>query len=86
VTGVQTCALPILVLFGSCARGEDIETSDLDLLVVAKEKEVDLKKFESALKRKISLHFEENVSQIPKELLNNIINGIVVFGYLTVFQ
>ncbi|MDP2766036.1 MAG: nucleotidyltransferase domain-containing protein [Candidatus Methanoperedens sp.] len=75
-----------IVLFGSCARGEDIETSDVDLLVVAKEKEVDLKKFESALKRKISLHFEENVSQIPKELLNNIVNGIVVYGYLTVFQ
>lgn len=75
-----------IVLFGSCARGEDIETSDVDLLVVAKEKEVELKKFESALKRKISLHFEENVSEIPKELLNNIVNGIVVYGYLTVFQ
>jgi len=75
-----------IVLFGSCARGEDIETSDIDLLVVAKEKEVGLKKFESALKRKISLHFEENVSEIPKELLNNMVNGIVVYGYLTVFQ
>jgi hypothetical protein len=58
----------------------------VDLLVVSKEKEVDLKKFESALKRKISLHFEENVSEIPKELLNNIVNGIVLYGYLTVFQ
>ncbi len=75
-----------IVLFGSCARGEDIEISDVDLLVVSKEKEVDLKKFESAIKRKISLHFEENVSEIPKELLNNIVNGIVLYGYLTVFQ
>ncbi|VVB90441.1 Nucleotidyltransferase domain protein [uncultured archaeon] len=75
-----------IVLFGSCARGEDIETSDVDLLLVAKEKEVNLKKFESSLKRKISLHFEGNVSEIPKELLNNIINGIVVYGYLTVFE
>lgn len=75
-----------IVLFGSCARGEDIETSDIDLLVVSKEKEIDLKKFESLLKRKISLHFEENVTEIPKELLNNIVNGIVLFGYLTVFQ
>ena len=75
-----------IVLFGSCARGEDIETSDIDLLVVSKEKEVRLKKFESVLKRKISLHFEENVSEIPKELLNNIINGMVLHGYLTVFQ
>jgi predicted nucleotidyltransferase len=75
-----------IVLFGSCARGEDIETSDVDLLVVAKEKEINLKKFESLLKRKISLHFDENVSEIPKELLNNIVNGIVLFGYLTVLQ
>ncbi len=75
-----------IVLFGSCARGEDIETSDIDLLVVSKEKKVRLKKFESMLKRKISLLFEENVSEIPKELLNNIVNGIVLYGYLTVFQ
>jgi len=75
-----------IVLFGSCARGEDIETSDVDLLVVAKEKEIDLKKYEAALKRKISLHFESKISEIPKELLNNIANGIVVYGYLTVLQ
>lgn len=74
------------MLFGSCARGEDIEASDVDLLVVSIEKEVDLKKFELVLKRKISLHFEENVSEIPKELLNNIVNGIVLFGYLTALQ
>ncbi|HEY9205434.1 MAG TPA: nucleotidyltransferase domain-containing protein [Candidatus Methanoperedens sp.] len=75
-----------IVLFGSCARGEDIETSDVDLMLVSQEKEVNLKKFESVLKRKISLHFEENISEIPKELLNNTVNGVVIYGYLTVFQ
>jgi len=33
-----------------------------------------------------SFYAEENVSEIPKELLNNIINGIVLHGYLTVFK
>lgn len=81
----ETFAPDAIVLFGSASRGEDIETSDIDLLIVAKEKDVDLKKFEKKLNRKISLHFEEDVPKIPKELLNNIINGIVVSGYLKVF-
>lgn len=74
-----------IVLFGSASRGEDVESSDIDLFLVAKEKEVNLKKFEGKLGRKITLHFEENISKIPKELLNNIINGIVIHGYLKVF-
>ena len=53
--------------------------------MVAKEREINLRKFEKKLKRKISLHFEDSVSKIPKELLNNIINGIVVYGYIKVF-
>lgn len=74
-----------IVLFGSSSRGEDVESSDIDLFLISKEREVDLKKFEEKLKRKITLHFEEKVSKIPKELLNNLINGIVVYGYLKVF-
>lgn len=74
-----------IILFGSASRGEDMETSDIDLFLIAKEKEIDVAKFEKRLKRKISLHFEEKVSRIPKELLNNIINGAVVYGYLKVF-
>jgi predicted nucleotidyltransferase len=74
-----------IVLFGSASRGEDIEDSDVDLLIIAKEKEVDLKNFEKKLRRKITLHFEVSISDIPKELLNNIINGIVLYGYLKVF-
>ena len=74
-----------IVLFGSASRGEDMETSDIDLFLIAKEKEIDVAKFEKRFKRKIALHFEENVSRIPKELLNNVINGIVVYGYIKVF-
>jgi len=81
----ETFVPDAIVLFGSASRGEDIETSDIDLLVVAKEKDIDLKKFEKKLNRKISLHFEDDIPKIPKELLNNVINGIVVSGYLKVF-
>src|SRR3989344_2929560 len=66
-----------IILFGSASRGEDIESSDIDLFLVAKERDVDLEKFEKILKRKINLHFSEKVQKIPKELLNNLINGIV---------
>lgn len=74
-----------IVLFGSASRGEDVEESDIDLIVIAKEKSVDLKKFESILKRKISLEFEQKVSDMPRDLMNNVVNGIVVNGYLEVF-
>jgi predicted nucleotidyltransferase len=75
----------VIVLFGSASRGEDIETSDIDLFLIAKEKKIKLDIFEKKLKRKISLHFENDILDTPKELKNNIINGIVVYGYLKVF-
>jgi len=75
-----------IVLFGSASRGEDVEDSDTDLLVIAKEKKVELEEFEDKVRRKISLHFEEKLSNLPRELLNNVVNGIVVYGYLEVFE
>lgn len=73
-----------IVLFGSASRGEDIEKSDIDLFILAKEKDLKLKKYENQLKRKIKPFFEEKLINLPKELLNNIINGIVLKGYLKV--
>ena len=44
-----------IVLFGSAARGEDDSESDLDLLIISKnKKELDLSKFEKKLKREIN--------------------------------
>ena len=74
-----------VILFGSASRGEDAEASDIDLFLIAKERDIDLKKFEVSLKRKINMHFNEKVSKIPKELLNNLINGIVIYGFFKVF-
>ena len=46
-----------VIMFGSASRGEDIEDSDIDLLLVAKEKKADLRPFEKRLNRRISMHF-----------------------------
>lgn len=74
-----------IVLFGSASRGEDTEKSDLDFFIQANETELDLKHYEKLLNRKINALFEADIKKISKELLNNIINGEVLYGYLKVF-
>ena len=74
-----------IVLFGSASRGEDTEESDIDLLVQAKESVVNLAKYEAVLFRKINILFEPDLKKLPKELLNNLINGEVLYGYFKVF-
>ena len=71
-----------IVLFGSYMRGEDIEDSDIDIFIESSEKELNLDNFEKKLKRKIQIHFKKNFVSYPKELKNNIINGIVLHGFL----
>lgn len=78
-----------IVLFGSCAEGTDTEGSDADMFVMAKEKELDPKRYEKQLKRGISLHFMDSeefrkARESSPELVNNIANGIVLYGYLKV--
>jgi len=73
-----------IVLFGSAARGEDTEKSDIDLFVQAKEKGIDLRRFEKLLGRPVKLMFEQSVQKLPAELRNNLANGIVLRGYLKV--
>ncbi|MBI2675713.1 MAG: nucleotidyltransferase domain-containing protein [Candidatus Aenigmarchaeota archaeon] len=81
----ERCSPDAIVLFGSAARGEDVAGSDVDILIVSQEKKLDMKKYESVLKRGISLHFCENFRKMPKELKNNIINGVILRGYIRVF-
>lgn len=71
-----------IVLFGSYRRGEDTEDSDIDLFVECGEEQLDIRIFEKKLRRKIQLHLKENFTLYPKELKNNIINGIVLDGFL----
>jgi predicted nucleotidyltransferase len=81
---VKETAPDAIVLFGSFSRGEDIEESDVDIFVQSKERELNLKKYENKLHREINLSFANNTTELKKEFLQNIINGIVLYGYLEV--
>ncbi len=74
-----------IILYGSYARGESIENSDVDIFIIGKEKKVSLEKFEKRLNKKVHLMFESDIKNISKELKNNLVNGIILRGYLRIF-
>lgn len=74
---------PTIVMFGSCAYGTDIETSDFDLLIISeKTKEFsNIKEFERKIKRKIHLFIVRDIKDLKnKYLINNVLNGIIIQG------
>ena len=81
-----------IILFGSYAKGENNQNSDIDLAVLTpNKKETNLSKFEKKLKHNIQLFtFSKedilNLNKKNKELLNNIINGIIIYGFLEIFK
>jgi len=79
---------PLVILFGSYSLGEDIEKSDIDLYIEGNGKVgLKLDKFEKILNRKIQIFTFKSIKNIQnKDLANNIINGIVLNGYLEVFK
>ena len=75
-----------MVLFGSYAKGEDIEQSDIDLAVITSRSEnIVLTHFEKKLKRKIKI-IELKKELIESEFKNTLANGVVLYGYLDVIQ
>ncbi|MBS3124961.1 nucleotidyltransferase domain-containing protein [Candidatus Woesearchaeota archaeon] len=82
---VDCCGPDAIILFGSASRGEDIENSDIDLAIISVETELNVNKYEKALRRKISPLFISNFGKLGNELKNNIVNGIILHGYLKVF-
>ncbi|MDP2925015.1 MAG: nucleotidyltransferase domain-containing protein [Nanoarchaeota archaeon] len=74
-----------IVLYGSFAKGESIENSDIDLFILGKNKNLELVDFDKKLNKKIHLLFKESLKEIPNELKNNILNGIILKGYIKIF-
>jgi predicted nucleotidyltransferase len=66
-----------IIMFGSYDKGEDIETSDIDLFIDAKPFKLNLERAEKDLKRKIHVIFKEEVS---KSLSSTINQGTILFG------
>jgi len=70
-----------IVLFGSYSKGEDIETSDIDILIISKvKKELNFPDIEKKLKRKINIMIIENLKKLEPQIIKKIYNGIVVYG------
>ena len=84
----QKYSNPTVIVFGSYSKGEDIESSDIDLYVETPvKKKPDLTKFERKLNRKIQLFVHKDIKDIKNnELMNNILNGIVLNGFIEVFK
>ena len=69
-------------LIGSYSSGEDIEKSDIDIVVITKIKEdSNTSKYEKILKRKIHL-ITTDYKEMSNEFYINLINGILLYGYL----
>lgn len=73
-----------IVLFGSFAKAEYDKDSDIDIFVQAREKILDLGRFEKKLGHTINVFFEPDISKLSPELLNNIINGVKLRGFLKI--
>ncbi|MBI3334404.1 nucleotidyltransferase domain-containing protein [Candidatus Pacearchaeota archaeon] len=78
---------PSLILFGSFAKGEDNEESDIDLYIeTPSKKRVSLEKFEKLLKRTIHVFQHKSLRELRNpHLANNIINGIPLNKQIEVF-
>ncbi len=82
---IQKEALPSsIILFGSGAKATFTEKSDIDIFVEASETKLELPKFEKKLNHKINPLFDQNINHLSKELRNNIINGVVLYGFIKI--
>jgi len=73
-----------IILYGSYAKAEFTEDSDIDLFIIGKENKIDLTEFEKKLGIEVHLMFEEDIKKIQKHLRNNLCNGITLKGYFKV--
>ena len=79
-----------IILFGSFRAGEDFSTSDIDIAIeMDKEQEYEtlqlekLHEIEQLLGRKVQVHLF-HPQKIDRHVFNNIINGMVLSGFLEV--
>jgi len=81
-----------IILYGSCARGEDDKDSDIDLLIIGRADKIELTDFEKKFNRTITLlvygyqDWEEKARQDKAFYESTITDGLVVQGNLPVIK
>lgn len=83
---------PVIILFGSTAKAEDTLSSDIDIFILSEtKKQIDLVEFEKKLGKKIqflvmNLDEFENAKKSNPNLVNNVLNGVKLSGFLRVIS
>jgi len=78
------CTPNCIVLYGSAVEGMDDERGDVDIFIQSVKKDIELKKYQNILKRKINLVFEPYIEKVDSTLKNTLANGIVLHGFFKV--
>jgi predicted nucleotidyltransferase len=77
-----------IILYGGFSKGEVTKESDIDIFLLGvnvADSKIDISRFETKLKREIQIMGEKTLKEIPsKEFKNNLINGVMLRGYLKV--
>ena len=73
-----------IILFGSFAKAESDSKSDIDLFVQASDVRLDVSSYEKKLCHPINILFEPEIGKLSPELLNNILNGVKLRGFVKV--
>ncbi len=74
---------PTIILFGSCAKGIDTMSSDIDLAIISEKKKEfpKLLEFEKKLGRELQIFAINSIKDLRnKHLMNSVLNGIVLQG------
>lgn len=69
-----------IILYGSYAKGEAIENSDIDIFIIGLEKKINLSEYIKKIGKEMHLIFQLK-DKIPNELKNSLVNGIIMKGY-----
>lgn len=81
----QAFAPSVIVVFGSVRKGEYNAESDIDLFIEStRMAKVKLSSYEKVLSHKVQLLVKKDIRDLQKPLLNNVVNGIKLSGYLKV--
>ena len=85
---VEEYSNPVIIIFGSFSKGEDIEASDVDIYIqTPSKKKISLAKYEKILGKKIQLFQGISLKNLSNpHLANNIVNGIILNGSLEIFD
>ena len=75
--------MPTIILFGSTATGYDIETSDIDLVIISeKRQEFEKQKvFEKKIGKTIQIFIVKDLKELRNQhLINNVLSGFILQG------